>query len=255
MFMLNFLSHFLKKFDPPQILRAAYIPLKNILSKFLGPPLSNWGQTLCQAIFCFLDGSFKLGETSYTAQRMRNWRENESYKDSEKRKRKSRYNQNKASKTKKKKARKKERKEEEREKTRVSETLSQQRIKKESSCQKLQGLKLKERNQKREEHESNNPSTSSSKPTTPLSTERIKRLRENKRLLVNLNINHSSTSTRRTRYLVIKMKITLNVLSAKSKKFAFSIGQKLAFPKHENTRCIQDQYSRKSLVQDGFANF
>ena len=55
-----------------------------------------------------------------------------------------------------------------------------------SSRQKLRELKLKERNRKRKERESNNPSTLSSKPTTPLSTERVREHRENKRLLVNL---------------------------------------------------------------------
>ena len=150
-------------------------------------------------------GCPKLGKPTTSAEAIRKWKEKESNKDSKKEMTRSRYNQNKASKT-------IEQLEKEREKNRVRKALPRQRIKEKSSCQKLHGLKLKEKNRKKK-RESNNPSTSSSRPTIPLSTERVRKHRENKRLLVNLNFNHSFTSTRRTRYLATKMKSTLNSVS------------------------------------------
>ena len=82
----------------------------------------------------------------------------------------------------------------------------------------MQGLKLKDKNRKRKERECKDLPTSSSISTTPLSTERVRKHRENKRLIVNLNFNRSSATTRRSRYLSTKMKDTRNSFSPKTKR-------------------------------------
>ena len=51
-----------------------------------------------------------------------------------------------------------------------------------------------------------------------MSTEKVRKHRENKRLIVNLNFNRSSATTRRSRYLSTKMKDALNSLSPKTKR-------------------------------------
>ena len=93
---------------------------------------------------------------------------------------KAKYHQNKATKS-------TEQLEKEREKARIRKALLREKQKETLSHQKLQGLKIKERNRKRKERSGENFSSPPSVMHTPLPTERVQKHRENKKLIVDIN--------------------------------------------------------------------
>ena len=129
-------------------------------------------------------------------------------------------------------------------------------------------VETERKKQEKKKRESNNSSTSSSRPTIPLSTERVRKHRENKRLLVNLNFNHSFTSTRRTRYLATKMKSTLNSVSLKSKRSSLSqlinrfstntklhIASEINVPESHSSRMDMSVYNDIKKRRDRLSNY
>ena len=66
-----------------------------------------------------------------------------------------------------------------------------QEKKKKLSHQKWLGLKIKERNRRRQEHKDENFSLPPSVMHTPLSTESVQKHRENKKLIVDINFKSS----------------------------------------------------------------
>ena len=99
--------------------------------------------------------------------------------------------------------------------------LYQEKKKKEKfSHQKWLGLKIKERNRRRQEHKDENFSLPPSVMHTPLSTERVQKHRENKKLIV--DINFKSSHERRSKYLSKKLTDAVETTSPKSKANSIS---------------------------------
>ena len=126
---------------------------------------------------------------------------------------KAKYHQNKATKS-------TEQLEKEREKARISIALLREKQKETLSRQKLQGLKIKERNRKRKERSGENFSSPPSVMHTPLSTERVQKHRESKKLIV--DINFKTSHERKSNYLSKKLRNAVAMASPKSKANSIS---------------------------------
>ena len=126
---------------------------------------------------------------------------------------KAKYHQNKATKS-------TEQLEKEREKARIRKALLREKQKETLSRQKLQGLKIKERNRKRKERSGENFSSPLSVMHTPLSTERVQKHRENKKLIV--DINFKTSHERKSNYLSKKLRNAVAMASPKSKANSIS---------------------------------
>ena len=99
--------------------------------------------------------------------------------------------------------------------------LYQEKKKKEKlSHQKWLGLKIKERNRRRQEHKDENFSLPPSVMHTPLSTERFQKQTENKKLIV--DINSKSFHERKSKYLSKKLTDAVETTSPKSKANSIS---------------------------------
>ena len=98
--------------------------------------------------------------------------------------------------------------------------LYQEKKKEKLSHQKWLGLKIKERNRRRQEHKDENFSLPPSVMHTPLSTERVQKHRENKKLIV--DINFKSSHERRSKYLSKKLTDAVETTSPKSKANSIS---------------------------------
>ena len=98
--------------------------------------------------------------------------------------------------------------------------LYQEKKKEKLSHQKWLGLKIKERNRRRQEHKDENFSLPPSVMHTPLSTERVQKHKENKKLIV--DINFKSSHERRSKYLSKKLTDAVETTSPKSKANSIS---------------------------------
>ena len=126
---------------------------------------------------------------------------------------KTKYHQNKSTKS-------TEQLEKEREKARIRKALLREKQKETLSRQKLQCLKIKERNRKRKECSGENFSSPPSVMHTPLSTERVQKHRENKKLIV--DINFKTSHERKSNYLSKKLRNAVAMASPKSKANSIS---------------------------------
>ena len=156
-------------------------------------------------------GRPKLEKQTTSADRMKKWRQNLNNKELENKKR-AKYHQNKATKL-------KEQLEKEREKARIRKALSREKQKELLNRQKLQGLKIKERNRKLKECSGENFSSQSLVIHTPLSTERVQKHRENKKLIV--DINFKSSYERKSKYLSKKLRNAIPTVPPKVKQIPF----------------------------------